>query len=79
MVKFDPKSFKGKRRTQKLKIEEFQHRQFIPKVFGQNTKKYKKFSSTLYSVTSKSGEEDYYSFERAISNLESGLMADGTQ
>jgi hypothetical protein len=34
MVKFDPKSFKGKKRAQKLKIEEFQHRQFIPKVFG---------------------------------------------
>jgi hypothetical protein len=51
MVKFDPDSFKGKKRVQKQNTEGFQHRQFIPKVFGQNPKKFKKYGSGLYSVT----------------------------
>jgi len=39
-------------------------------------KKLKKHSSALYSVTSKSREEEYYSLEKEISNLEHGLLAD---
>jgi hypothetical protein len=76
MVKFDPASLKGKRRAPKSNAGGFQHRQFIPKVFGSNPKKLKKHSSALYSVTSKSREEEYYSLEKEISNLEHGLLAD---